>query len=80
MLAGYSVKLDPNMPNIGADAYPIMFGDFKRGYQIVDRLALAILRDPFTYARKNLVEFVGRKRVGGQVKQAEALAKLKIAV
>ncbi len=36
------------MPDIAADAKAIAFGNFKRGYTIVDRIGTRILRDPYT--------------------------------
>ncbi len=62
-----------DMPAVSAGLKPIMFGDFRRGYIIVDRISLALLRDPFTQATSGAIRFVARKRVGGQVVLAEAL-------
>ncbi len=67
------------MPDVASDAFPILFGDFKRGYVIVDRIAIAVLRDPFTQASNGAVRFHARKRVGGQVVMAEAIKKQKVA-
>jgi HK97 family phage major capsid protein len=69
-----------DMPDIGANAFPIVFGDFNSGYRIYDRIGLTILRDPFTQATNGLVRFHARRRVGGDVVKAEALRKLKISV
>ena len=62
-----------DMPAVGAGNKPVAFGDFRRGYMIVDRVSLAILRDPFTQATSGNVRYVARKRIGGQVIQAEAI-------
>ena len=67
-----------DMPNVGSGTFPIIFGDFQRGYLIVDRVALAVLRDPFTQATTGNVRYIARRRVGGQVVQAEALVKHKV--
>ena len=64
-----------DMPDVAAGTYPILFGDFQKGYTIVDRIALAILRDPYSAATTNCVRFHARKRIGGQVVQAEAIYK-----
>jgi HK97 family phage major capsid protein len=69
----------PDMPAIAADAYPIAFGDFKRGYAVVDRIAISFQTDYTTGADSGLVIFRARKRTGGGVRQAEAFRKLKIA-
>jgi len=64
----------PDMPNVAASAKPVAFGDFMRGYLIVDRLAVEALRDPFTQATSGAIRFVFRRRVGGQVVMPEAFA------
>lgn len=64
----------PDMANVGAAAKPVAFGDFMRGYLIVDRLAVEALRDPFTQATSGAIRFVFRRRVGGQVVMPEAFA------
>jgi len=69
-----------DMPDVGAGAFPVAFGDFRRGYVIVDRIALSILRDPYTQANTGSIRYIARKRVGGQVVLAEAIRKLKISV
>jgi len=69
----------PDMPDIAANSTPLAFGDFRRGYLIVDRVQIAIQRDPYTQAAQGVVRFHARKRVGGQVVLAEAIRKLKIA-
>jgi len=70
----------PDMPDVAAGATPIVFGDIRRAYTIVDRITLSILRDPFTQATSGNVRFIARRRVGGQVVLAEALRKLKVGV
>jgi len=65
------------MPDIAANAYPVIFGDLKSAYLIVDRVDMSILRDPYT--AKPFVLFYTTKRVGGQVVLAEAICKMKIA-
>jgi len=62
-----------DMPDVGAGNKPVAFGDFNRGYMIVDRISLAILRDPFTQATSGTIRYVARKRLGGQVIIAEAI-------
>ena len=63
----------PDMPDVGSSAKPVAFGDFNRAYMIVDRVALAILRDPFTQATSGTIRYVARRRLGGQVVMAEAI-------
>jgi len=77
-ILGYRYIEATDMPDVGAGAYPIAFGDFRRAYMIVDRINLAVLRDPFTQATTGNVRYIARRRVGGQVVQAEAIIKQKV--
>ena len=70
-ILGYPVFCDENMPDIAADALPVAFGDFKRGYVINDRTGVRVLRDPYT--SKPFVSFYTTKRVGGGVLDPRAL-------
>lgn len=69
----------PDLPDIGAGNYPVLWGDFKEAYTIVDRVGLGFMVDFVTRADNGLVVYRGRKRVGGGVKEPNALKKLKIA-
>lgn len=68
----------PDMPDVATNAFPVVIGDFKRGYMIVDRINIEVQRDPFTQNTKGCVRFIARKRVGGQVILAEAFRTLKV--
>jgi len=70
-LLGKPIMEAADMPAVGAAALPVAFGDFKQGYQIVDRIGIRTLRDPFT--AKPYVGFYTTKRVGGAVKNFEAI-------
>lgn len=76
-LHGYGIAEDENMPDVAANALPILFGDFKRGYLIIDRMGIRVLRDPYT--KKPYVLFYTTKRVGGGVQNPECLRALKVA-
>ncbi len=76
-ILGKPVANDDNMPAVGAGNFPIAFGDFNRGYLIVDRFGVRVLRDPYT--NKPFVHFYTTKRVGGGVVNFEAIKLLKIA-
>lgn len=76
-ILGKPVYTDDNMPNVGANAFPVAAGDFRRGYMIVDRQGIRVLRDPFT--NKPYVHFYTTKRVGGGVANFEAIKLLKCA-
>lgn len=70
-LLGFPVEECEDMPDMAADAAAIAFGDFKRGYLIVDRQGVQILRDPFSV--KPYVLFYATKRVGGGVQDFNAI-------
>lgn len=69
-----------DMPDIAAAAKPIAFGDFNRGYTIIDRVGMSVIRDEFTLATSGKVRFVFMKRVGGSVVLPEAIKILQCAV
>lgn len=72
-LLGHPVVEMPDMPNIAAGTEPIVFGNLREAYQIVDHaIGISVLRDPYTL--KGRVKFYTRKRVGGDVINFEAIA------
>lgn len=75
-LLGYPVEFDENMPDIGTNAFPVAFGNFKKGYVVVELDGIRVLRDPFT--AKPHVVFYTYKRVGGGIAESEAIKLLKI--
>ena len=77
-LLGFPVVEAEDMPNIATDSVSIAFGDFRRGYLVVDRAGVRILRDP--YSAKPHVLFYTTKRVGGGVQDFAAIKGLKFAV
>lgn len=76
-LLGYSLRIDSKMPNLGANAMPIAFGDFRRGYLVVRRTGMTLIRDQYT--QKPYVVFSTRMRIGGGVQNFEAIKLLKCA-
>jgi HK97 family phage major capsid protein len=78
ILMGFPVAESEDMPDIGSDTYSVAFGDFRRGYLIVDRIGIRVLRDP--YSKKPYVLFYTTKRVGGGVQDFEAIKLLKFGV
>jgi HK97 family phage major capsid protein len=77
-LLGYSINENEDMPIFGANAYPIGFGNWKKGYYVIDRVGTRVLRDPYT--DKPYINFYTTKRVGGMVVDSEAIKLLKCAV
>jgi HK97 family phage major capsid protein len=74
---GYGVTEAEDMPAVAANAFPLAFGDFKEGYLIADRVGMRITRDEIT--TPGFVKFYVRKRVGGKLRNTQAIKLLKIA-
>ena len=75
---GYGITEAEDMPAVGAGAFSLAFGDFKEGYLIADRVGMRITRDEIT--TPGFVKFYVRKRVGGKLRNTQAIKLLKIAV
>ncbi len=76
-LLNFAITEAEDMPDIASDATALAFGDFRRGYLVVDRLGVRTLRDPYT--RKPYVLFYTTKRVGGGVQNFEAIKLMRFA-
>lgn len=77
-LAGLPYVIANDMPDIANDAFAVAFGDFMRGYMILDRTGLSIIRDDITQARKAIVNFTMNRWNTGQVVLPEAITGIKI--
>jgi HK97 family phage major capsid protein len=76
-LMGFPLVEAEDMPDMAANSLSIAFGDFRRGYLIVDRQGVRVLRDP--YSSKPYVLFYTTKRVGGGVQDFDAIKLMKFA-
>lgn len=66
-LLGYDFLMDESMPDIGANAYPLVFGNL-RAYYIVERVGATVQRvTDATLTGRNKAAIFLRRRVGGQV-------------
>jgi HK97 family phage major capsid protein len=74
-LMNFPIAESEDMPDIATDSYSLAFGDFRRGYLVVDRMGIRILRDP--YSAKPYVLFYTTKRVGGGIQDFDAIKLLK---
>ncbi|HUV39612.1 MAG TPA: phage major capsid protein, partial [Planctomycetota bacterium] len=72
-LNGFPYIIANSMPNEGSDTYPLAFGDFRRGYTIVDRMGLSVIRDEFARKRDAIVEFTMNRWNTGRVTLPEAI-------
>lgn len=77
LLLGYRVTIAEDMPDIGANTFPIAFGDFQRGYIIADRVGIRIIRDEVT--KPGFVRYLIGKRVAGKLLDTNAIKLLKMA-
>lgn len=68
----------PDMPDVAAGAFPIIFGDWS-GYRIVDRVSLSVLVNPYMRATEGITRIHATRRTGGRVIQPAKFRKLKIA-
>ena len=74
-LLGYKLNEIEDMPDVASEGAVMAFGDFRRGYLIVDRQGVRVLRDP--YSAKPYVLFYTTKRVGGGVQDFNAIKLLR---
>ena len=77
LFLGYPVTEAEDMPALAANAFPLAFGDFKEGYLIADRVGMRMTRDEIT--EPGFVKFYVRRRVGGKLRNTQAIKLLKIA-
>ena len=75
--AGFPMVEAEDMPAVGAGTFPLAFGDFREGYLICDRVGMRMTRDEIT--TPGYVKFYIRKRVGGVLRNTQAIKLLKIA-
>ena len=76
-LLGYPIEIDDYMPAVAANAYPIIFGDMRQGYAILERPGIGVLRD--MYSNKPYIGLYSIKRVGGLIQDYRALKVLCVA-
>ena len=74
---GFGITEAEDMPVVGAGNFPLAFGDFREGYLICDRVGQRITRDEIT--TPGFVKFYVRKRVGGKLRNTQAIKLLKVA-
>ncbi len=70
-LLGYPVRVDQYLPALATGSLSLAFGDFREAYQILDRIGIRVLRDPYT--AKPYIKFYTTRRVGGAAVNFEAV-------
>lgn len=78
-ISGFPYLIAPDMQDIASNSLSIAFGDFRRGYTIIDRTGVSIVRDEVTQKKKAIIEFTIHKWVTGQVTVPEAIKLMKTA-
>jgi len=74
---GNPVEIDDNVADVGTGALALAFGNFKRGYTIVNRAGTTLIRDNIT--SKGQTKFNFRRRFGGGIVNFEAVKWMKFA-
>lgn len=77
MFLGYGVVEVEDMPAVAANSFSLAFGDFREGYLIVDRVGQRATRDDITLP--GFVTWYIRRRVGGKIRNSQAIKLLKTA-
>lgn len=77
-LAGEPYLIANDMPDIADNAFPVAFGDFFRGYTIIDRMGLVVVRDELTRKKFAIIEFTIHRWNTGQVTLPEAITVIQI--
>jgi HK97 family phage major capsid protein len=70
-LLGYPTATWEQMSDVGANNFPVAFGNFRRGYVLTDRVGLRITRDNVTNV--GFIRFYVRRREGGIVLNNDAV-------
>ena len=76
-LNGFPYIIANSMDDIATTNTSLAFGDFRRGYTIVDRTGLAVIRDDLTLKKRAIVEFTFHRWNTGQVVLAEAITQVR---
>lgn len=77
-LLGYPIEICDYLPDIAAGANPILFGDMRAGYAVLDRPGIGVVRDALT--NKPYIGLYSIKRVGGMVQDFRALKVINVSV
>ena len=75
-LLGYPIEIDDYIPAVAANSFPIIFGDMRQGYAILERPGIGVLRD--MYSNKPYIGLYTIKRVGGLIQDYRALKVLSV--
>jgi HK97 family phage major capsid protein len=77
-LRGWAYCESEALPEVAANTYPIIFGDWS-GYRVIDRIGMSIQRyDDSALADTDSVAFYCRRRTGGQVAEGYKFVVVKV--
>lgn len=77
-LLGKPLHWASDLAEAGANNLGVIYADLAQAYLVIDRVGISVLRDPFS--SKPYIEFYTRKRVGGGVRNFQAVKIGKFAV
>lgn len=77
-ILGYRIEEMDHMPDIGANAFPVAFGNFREGYCAVERTMLRVTVDDNITA-PGQVKFYVRRRLGGILRNDQPIKLIKCA-
>ena len=69
--------IDMDNPDVTGNE-PIIFGDFRRGYEIHDRLQTEVIRDDYTRKRNRIIEYTFYRYNDGKLILPDAFVKLRV--
>lgn len=76
-ILGYPITIMDSMPDVGSNTFPVAFGDFRQGYELLDITGMSLIRDDVTSKGHTL--FYVSRRLGGKVVNDDAIKLIKAA-
>lgn len=75
---GHPYLIANDMPDIADGNKPVAFADFQRGYTIIDRTGMSVVRDELTKKKQAIIEFTFNRWNTGKVTLPEAFQLLNV--
>lgn len=76
-ILGYPISIMDGMPDVGSNTFPVAFGDFRAGYELLDITGMSMIRDDVT--TKGYTFFYVSRRLGGKLVNDDAIKLIKAA-
>jgi HK97 family phage major capsid protein len=74
-ILGYRVLTCDAMPSNTAGSFSVLFGNWRRGYILCDRVGMSIVVDPYT--TPGMTRFYVSRRIGGRTRNNDAIKAVK---